>query len=614
MENNNPKNRRLHGVISSAVWGWKAMLASSLACLILLSGCASSGNTVADTTSQNTGTAVTEKSDVSGGEESSSGDLTLTDDALAALGLNIELRDDWDGKSNATISFSEGAAAVDGTGASASGTAVTITDKGAYVIEGSCSDGQVIVESEENVTLVLNGVDLTSSSSAPIYVKSAKNAVIWLASGTENVLSDAAGFTYSDTESEEPNATVFSKDDLYILGEGSLTVNAVFNNGIQSKDDLVIQSGSVTVNAANDGVKGKDSVVVTGGSVTVNAEADGIVSTNTEDESRGYIAVTDGTLTITAGEDGIQAITAVNVSGGEFNITTGGGAGEFTVSSGGMGGGAGMGGRAWGGDWSGGSSSSNDPSAKGIKADCAVNITGGAFVFDCADDAIHSNGDVTITDGAIVAATGDDGIHADYTATIAGGAVTVSQSNEGVEANVINQSGGTVYLTASDDGFNATTADGEKGLLNITGGTVHVNSYGDGLDSNGSAAISGGYVTVSGPTDNGNAALDYDVSFMVTGGTLIACGSSGMAQSVTASGNAGVIAASVGNIAADTTIGVIDSDGNVLDFFTPEKTYSTFVYASDSISSGQTYTVATGGTVSDNVWTGYTALGTVTAG
>ena len=168
-------------------------------------------------------------------------------------------------------------------------------------------------------------------------------------------------------------------------------------------------------------------------------------------------------------------------------------------------------------------------------------------------------------------------------------------------------------VTASDDGYNATTADGEKGLLNVTGGTVHVNSYGDGLDSNGSATMSGGYVTVSGPTNNGNGSLDYDVSFTVTGGTLIACGSSGMAQSVTAKDGAAVIAANVGNISEGTPIGVIDSDGEVIDVFTPEKTYATFVFDTDLLTSGETYTVATGGTYNGSSWTGYTELGAVTA-
>ena len=591
--------------IKRITYKFRAALVLTLALTVLLAGCAGGGGDA------NTADAGVDTSDTSV-TPSDTGDSGTSDATLASLGLDVGLADAWDGTADASVVFTDSQATVDGSGAVSDGTTVTITAGGDYLVSGRCSDGQILVDSSDNVTLVLNGLDLTCAASAPIYVKSAKNATVFLASGTENALSDGEGFSYSDAEKEEPNATVFSKDDLYILGDGALTVTAVFNNGIQSKDDLVIQSGSLTVTAANDAVKGKDSVVITGGTLTLKAGEDGICATNTEDAGRGYIAVTGGTVTVTAGNDGLQAANAVNITGGVFDITTGGGAGEFTVNTG-MGGSGRPGGGRWGGDWS-KSSSSDEESAKGIKAETELNISGGTFTLDCADDALHSNGDLTVSGGTVTAATGDDGLHADDVVTVSSGSITVTQSKEGIEGHTINQSGGKVDLTASDDGYNATSGDGGKGLLNITGGTVHVNAYGDGLDSNGSATMTGGMVTVSGPTDNGNGALDYDLSFTVSGGTLVACGSAGMAMSVSSEGDAAVIAANVGAIAADTTIGVIDADGSPVIFFTPEKTYSTVVFASDLLTGGAVYTVAYGGTVTDGVWTGYSALGELTAG
>ena len=368
------------------------IVALALAVLMILASCGST-ETAADPATTDTTSSATADTSANAAQDGSSAVTDLSADALAALGLDIELRDKWDGSRNATVTFTDSAANAEGTGVTVSGTTATVTDKGAYVFTGSCADGQIIVDSQENVTIVLDGLDLTSKTSAAIYVKSAKNAIICLADGSVNSLSDSSGFTYSDAEAEEPGATVFSKDDLFIIGSGSLAVTAVFNNGIQSKDELIIQSGNITVNAANDGIKGKDCVVITSGTLNVTAGGDGIVSTNTEDASRGYIAVTGGAITVTAAEDAISAITAVNIADGVFDITTGNGAGEMTTSGGDFGGGRSGG---WGGDWS-ASSGSDEPSAKGIKSDGDLNITGGTFTLDCEDDAIHANGNVTVT-------------------------------------------------------------------------------------------------------------------------------------------------------------------------------------------------------------------------
>jgi hypothetical protein len=166
---------------------------------------------------------------------------------------------------------------VDGNGASLDGRIVTITGAGVYEIQGVLNDGQIFVDTQdaETVTLILNDANITNNTSAPIYVANADKVVITLADGTQNVMTDATTYYYPD-EDDEPNAAIFSNDDLTINGSGALTVNANYNNGIASDDDLKIFSGTITVNAIHDGIKGKDSVSIKDGVITVNAGADGI--------------------------------------------------------------------------------------------------------------------------------------------------------------------------------------------------------------------------------------------------------------------------------------------------------------------------------------------------
>ena len=141
---------------------------------------------------------------------------------------------------------------------------VTITQGGTYSLSGTLDDGQVIVNAGDldQVEILLNGVHLTSSTSAPIYVMNADKTTLTLVEGTESVITDAESYVYEDATVDEPNAAIFSKDDLKINGTGSLIVNANYNNGIASKDDLDIKNGDITINAVNNGLKGKDSIEI----------------------------------------------------------------------------------------------------------------------------------------------------------------------------------------------------------------------------------------------------------------------------------------------------------------------------------------------------------------
>jgi hypothetical protein len=513
----------------------------------------------------------------------------------------------------------------EGSGATVNGNIVTITSAGMYSISGTLNDGQIIVDTvdEETVGLVLNGADITCSTSAPIYVINAKETVITLTDGTENYVTDGASYIFEDAE-DEPNAAVFSKDDLTINGNGSLTVNANYNNGIASKDNLEITSGSITVNAVNDGIKGRDSIAVEDGMITVNAGGDGMQSNNDEDAEKGCISIEGGTFNITAGMDGIQAETSLLVSGGEITITSGGGNVNTSTSGGGV----------WGGRGMEGNPNKPTESAKGLKAGVDITITAGTIDINSADDSIHSNNRITINGGDILAASGDDGIHADSALVINGGEITIPQSYEGLESAVITLNGGTIHLVASDDGINAASgSDGtavnaqpmpgqgpgnfESGdnYLCVNGGYIVVDAVGDGFDINGPINMTGGVVIVNGPTANNNGALDYSGAFQITGGFLVAAGSSGMAQAPsTSSTQYSVMYTFESPQAAGTMVHIETKDGEEILTFVPTKEYQSVVLSSPELENGSTYIVYSGGSSTGTVTDGLYSGGSYTAG
>ncbi len=196
---------------------------------------------------------------------------------------------------------------------------VTVTKPGIYTVIGTFSDGQLIVEchSDGEVVLVFKGADISCSFGAPVYIKESEKTIIELSAGSENTVTDNRKRT-----TEDPNAAIFSHDDLKIIGEGSLTVNGNKNNGITSKDKLTIEGGVITVNSENHGIRGKDRLKIEGGAITVTAGTDGLRATNDTEADRGEVLIEGGSINITAGDDAIYAYNMVNIVGGNIVIDT----------------------------------------------------------------------------------------------------------------------------------------------------------------------------------------------------------------------------------------------------------------------------------------------------
>lgn len=505
-----------------------------------------------------------------------------------------------------------------GTGYTADGSRITITAEGTYVLSGTLSDGQIVVNApkEADVRLVLNNVSITCTSSAAIYVSQADKVIISLPENTTNTLTDKN--PSQDAEGNDITAAVYSKESLTINGSGILNVNANNNDAITSKDTLKITGGTLNINSVDDGLTGKDRVLIRDGIINIECNGDGIKSTNTESDS-GYFYMEGGTLTIKAGNDGVQAETSMLITGGTIDITTGGGSANATSKTDNNGFG---GGRFFPTNPDSTDSSADSESMKGLKASYYIDITGGTITFDTEDDSIHSGDTVRIAGGTITATSGDDGVHADSVLEISGGKIDITKSYEGLEAQKITISGGDTSVVSSDDGINAAggtdsltgrpTQDSfnsaNSAVIEITGGQVIVNASGDGIDSNGTLTISGGTVIVSGPTDSGNGAFDTDGTFIINGGNILGIGSSGM-MSVPSSGSAqNSISVALGtSYNANSKITVKDADGNTLAEYTSPKSFNAIQYSSSHIELNKDYSFY----VDDTLVTTVTATSTV---
>lgn len=513
-----------------------------------------------------------------------------------------------------TITLADGGIVIDGPGAGAEGSTLTITAAGTYVLSGTLSDGQILVAATKDdvVTLVLNGVQVSCSHSSALYASQADSLTLYLAEGSQNSFSDAVEYVYAGEESE-PSAAIYVQDNLTIDGPGSLTVQGNYRNGIASRDDLVVNGGNLTVTAVNDGLRGRDAATIAGGTIVVDAGNDGLKSNNSDPE-KGWVLISGGSLTITAGHDGIQAEASATVTGGEVNILAGGGTANAPARAEEFRGGGGFGGGFPGFQQESATSTEEDDTAsdsfKGIKAGTQVAISGGNLTIDAADDAVHSNGELTIGGGTLSLSSGDDGIHADGAVVISEGVIQIAQSYEGIEGATITIDGGDISLVASDDGLNAAGGtDGNNGPFGrdqfasndnywivINGGTLVVNAQGDGLDSNGNLTINGGDITVHGPSSGGNGPLDANGEIAVNGGTLIAAGSAGMAETPGSGSTQPSLAIYYTQVqAAGTVVELLDSNGDLLATYTAEKSIQTVLFTLPGLQQGATYSLRTNG-------------------
>ena len=423
---------------------------------------------------------------------------------------------------------------------------ITITEEGVYVLTGSF-DGQIVIDADDaKVELVLSDVDITSEGTAAIYVKSAEKAFI-TAVGDSSITVTG---NLSAIDGENVDGAIYAKDDLTVKGPGTLTINCENGHGIVGKDDLKLTLGTFNITASGDGIQANDSVRVAEADITISTTNEGIQVD--DDNKNGFFYMLSGSLDITA--------------------STG----------------------------------------KGIKAADEIIIEDGDITIDSKDDGLHSNSDITIAAGNITITTKDDAIHADSSCYIKDGIINITESHEGFEAQNIIVAGGDITVYADDDGFNSSGGNdtstnnneggwggafdtNENAFLEIDGGTITIYTDGDGLDTNGYLYVNGGTTVVFGPTNDGNGALDFGISGTITGGTVVAIGSSGMAENFGSdSTQCSMLVNLSEKIAADSAIKLTDSAGNVIVELNSPKTFNSVVISTGDIKVGETYTLTTG--------------------
>lgn len=401
------------------------------------------------------------------------------------------------------------------TGYEIDGTDVSITAAGTYVFSGDCDNGSITVKKGvTGVTIVLNGLTLTNDDSAAITLNKTAEASLIAAAGTTNTVADTEG-------SNDENAAVKVKSGaaLAIGGTGTLTVDGNAKNGIKGAADAVITVAEVklNINAADDGLSCDDELNITGGTLSITAGGDAVKASpdtgdteNPDTTSLGNVTISGGTLTLNATGEGVQADGDLTISGGMFHVKTNGG--NTTALT------------------------DDSASCKGFKAGKTLTVTGGTLTVDSADDALHANTDVTISGGTLTLATGDDGVHADNDLVIGTkGAsststprINITASYEGLEGTTVTVYSGDIDVVASDDGANAANSTlgerSDKYAISIAGGDLYIDAGSDGLDSNNDINITGGKVEVYGADAMMDAAIDYDGTFTLSGGTLFGAG------------------------------------------------------------------------------------------
>lgn len=448
------------------------------------------------------------------------------------------------------------------------GTSLTVDTPGTYTVSGKCANGSIkIKKGTTGVTLILDGLELTSEDTAPLACGKSSEVTVTAAEGTENTLAD----TEYNNDDEHPenenaeNAVIKCKDgsDVTLCGSGTLNINANGKNGIKSgastkeegEASLTIEEITLNINApVNDGI---------------NAEA--------------YIAVKSGSITVDAGDDGIHCdliadIGAADSSGPEINITgccEGLEAAELNMYSGNI--------RIY----------SEDDCLNAANSDLgdydfSLLIAGGAlYMYSVSGDGIDSNGSLTISGGVTevwTANTADNQpLDADGTITVTGGTVFAAGGSAGMGINLsssqANARFGSASIGGGDHGSfpggqaptppNGTEGESfhESGELTPPGGvngSAHQSPGGDmpspGENQGGSTPPSGGFTLGTFP------------------------------------GGAG-IASSLG-ISEGSEVVITSSDGTYIYSATAPCAVGTVFFSSSDLTAGETYTLLSDGTES----------------
>lgn len=461
-----------------------------------------------------------------------------------------DLSGEYDAAKCDSITLSDKGCTTDSQNVTIDGSTVTITGEGDYFVRGTLSDGMIIVDVDksEKVQLVLGGVNITSKSSAAIYVKKADKVFVTLAEGTENTLEN--GGTFAAIDDNNIDAAIFSKDDLTLNGTGTLIIDSPADHGIVSKNELVVTNGNYKITAASHGMTGKDNIAIADGSFAITAGKDAIQSQNDDDDTLGFVYIAGGNFLLNAGSDGVNAINEINIAGGTITV---------------------------------------EQSYEGLEARL-INISGGEIDITSSDDGLNA------TDKRSSATSSEAVLSADAPVEKMSDKSTADKTLD--SSSDISADERRKDFQGGRGGFGGGMGDTQSDAnIHISGGIVRINAEGDGVDSNGYLTVSGGELYVAGSSGGGDGALDYGIDAVISGGIVVASGQSGMAQNFGSGSTQGTILVNTQQQnAAGSDIVLLDSDGRELVAWTAEKGYNSVVVSCPEIEIGRSYTVKTGDT------------------
>ncbi len=576
---------------------YRNILALSVAAALVLTGCGSGAGSAAGAEPFGANMA---GSEVSGQTAGSDNNENTKDSEVQAptevvtldsedMFSDRDFETDYEESKSAVITLTGSSAECSSDAVEINGSTVTIKDEGTYIISGTLEDGMIIVDSdkEDKTQLVLNGANIHSKTSAPIYILQSDKVFITLAEGSANQLSNGGSFVAIDDNNID--AVIFSKDDLTLNGEGSLVINSPAGHGIVSKDELTLTGGTYDITGGSHGLAGKDGVGIAGGTYNITSGKDGIHGENDEDGTLGYVYLQDGVFNITSEDDGISGVSCLQVEGGIFNIAAEDDAfhadGTLTINDGTV---------------------NISQSYEGLEG-LHVQISGGIISLVASDDGINAAGGMDSS--GFGGKGGNDRFGGGMSGKFDGerpndgmGGKFGGERPDGMKRGDVSGDmpfGGMQGELPTNMPFGGMSGSGNStGTITISGGEIYVKASGDGIDANGSLTMSGGKVVICGPNHGDTATLDYDTTATITGGTFIGSGAMGMAQTFSDSAQ-GVVSANVGSAVAGTEVTLADKNGEVLLNATPELDFSVVILSSPEIMSGETYTLTVGSTTSD---------------
>lgn len=456
---------------------------------------------------------------------------------------------------------------------------VTITSPGTYVVSGSSDSTKIVVDTDTSgtVKLMFNNVTLTSTSGPVLTVLNADSTVIEVSENTSSTI------TVSGQNEDEKDSAIYAKDDLTITGTGTLNITSSEGDGIHANDSLVIENVTLDITSGDDGIDVNDDIDITNANITIVSGGGYENGTSKQNQFEQMPNRNDGGGPMFDDENKPQDFDPSSEE--EMNRQ------EPPQKEDGQNPPAAPSGEAPQMQESTTDTDSDTPKSKGIKNGLNLNITDSTISINSSDDAINSEGDITITSSEVSISAGDDGIHSDASLTINSN-ITINQSYEGLEAYTLTINDGNIVVVSSDDGINTTDSSATSSMqadssnLIIHGGNITVYASGDGIDMNGSGEMDGGTLTIYGPESDGDGAIDFDGTFNVNGGTLIAGGASGMAVTPSETSSVNILM-----IDATGDIEIKDSEGNVCFSYSSEKSYQNLVIASSELELNKEYTI-----------------------